>query len=252
MRRDRRHVIVSTAIVILVGCAGDERACTAIGAPPTVTLNVAEVLAQRDMPMRVTVCVGSTCHTFPRRTGVRDGFVQVDEPTIKDDGQVTVRLVIETHSGEIVYREERHGAVGADATERAGVRPDQVRGGARGDRSGTGSGLSDPASRNRQQVDGGSQAIDAYDSVWTSNEARSAPSTRITWSWVDEPSTTASHEPSGDHTGAPRPSQLGYVQTSSDREPEPVVASIASSPDPATLTLDRPAGDHLGPIVCGQ
>jgi hypothetical protein len=104
VRRDRRHVLVSTAIVILVGCAGDERACTAIGAPPTVSVEVAQVLAQRDVPMHVTVCVGSTCHTVPRRTRIRDGFVQVDEPTVDDEGPVEVRVILETRSGEVLYR----------------------------------------------------------------------------------------------------------------------------------------------------
>jgi hypothetical protein len=101
---DRVLAFMAIALVMLAGCAG-ETACTAIGAPSTVSVDVAQVLAQRDVPMRVTVCVGSTCRTFPRRTGVRDGFVEVDDPAIDDEGPVEVRLTVETRPGETVYRE---------------------------------------------------------------------------------------------------------------------------------------------------
>lgn len=94
----------SVALVWLVGCAG-ETACTAIGAPPTVTVDVAKILARRDVPMRVTVCVGSRCRTAPRRTEVRDGSVRVNDPTIENEGPVEVSLVVATHAGGVVYRE---------------------------------------------------------------------------------------------------------------------------------------------------
>ncbi|MEO8475635.1 MAG: hypothetical protein ABI572_01135 [Actinomycetota bacterium] len=103
-RRVTGDSVLAIALVMLAGCVS-EPVCTAVGAPSTLTVDVAEVLAQRDVPMRVTVCVRTTCHSAPRRTGVRDGFVEVDEPTIEDEGPVEVRVILETRSGEVVYRE---------------------------------------------------------------------------------------------------------------------------------------------------
>jgi hypothetical protein len=103
-RTDRVRAFMAIALVMLAGCAS-ESVCPAVGAPSTVTVDVTEVLAQRDVPMRVTVCVRSTCHSGPRRTGVRDGFVEVDDATIDDEEPVEVRVILETRSGEVVYRE---------------------------------------------------------------------------------------------------------------------------------------------------
>ena len=105
-REERTRVLVamSVALMILVGCS-EQKECTAIGYPPTLSVDVAQILAQRDEPMRVTVCVGSRCRTATRRTGVRDGAVLLYRPRMDDEGPVEVGVVVETHPGVVIYQE---------------------------------------------------------------------------------------------------------------------------------------------------
>jgi hypothetical protein len=91
---------------VITGCS-QEQACTAIGAPPTIGVDVSRILAERAGPVRVRLCVGSRCDTTWKSDGRRLDYVSVNDGTIDDAGPVRVDLMIETGSGERIYEVEQ-------------------------------------------------------------------------------------------------------------------------------------------------
>jgi hypothetical protein len=88
-------------LVALTGCRG--KACSDVGAPPTIGVDVGRVLADEHGPVRARLCVEDTCDSTSRPNGQRLGVLYVDEPSIEDEGPVTVQLVIESGSGETIF-----------------------------------------------------------------------------------------------------------------------------------------------------
>jgi hypothetical protein len=77
--------------------------CTAIGAGPTVTVDVRRILADMRGPVRVHLRVSATCNSTSKRDGRQLDAVFVDDPSIHDSGPVLVRLSIESGSGKVIH-----------------------------------------------------------------------------------------------------------------------------------------------------
>lgn len=88
---------------VMMGCGRGVRSCTAIGAGPTITVDVRQILADVRGSVRVRLCVEATCTATSNRNGRQVDAVFLDDPSIHDAGPVLVRLSIESGSGEAIY-----------------------------------------------------------------------------------------------------------------------------------------------------
>lgn len=93
--------LVLVLLVTLAGCRAQD--CSVVGAPPTIAVDVGRVLAEEQGPVRARLCVENTCDSTSKPNGQRLGFLFVDEPSIDDEGPVTVELVIESDSGATIF-----------------------------------------------------------------------------------------------------------------------------------------------------
>ena len=89
------------ACVTLVSCAGGD--CTTIGAPSTITVDLTRAVAGLEGPVRARLCVGDVCRSRWRADPAQLVWLDVDDPSIADEGPVDVSLVIESGTGEVVF-----------------------------------------------------------------------------------------------------------------------------------------------------
>jgi len=97
--------LVLVLLVALTGCQA--QACSDVGAPPTISVDVGRVLADEHGPVRARLCVEETCDSTSTPNGQRLGVLYVDEPSIGDEGPVSVELVIEAGSGQTIFEGSR-------------------------------------------------------------------------------------------------------------------------------------------------
>jgi len=95
------RLITVIGLSVMMGCGRGVQTCTAIGAGPTITIDVRRILADVRGPVRVRLCVEATCTSTSKRDGRRLDAVFVDDPSIHDSGPVLVTLSIEG-SGELI------------------------------------------------------------------------------------------------------------------------------------------------------
>jgi hypothetical protein len=88
---------------VMMGCGRAVQTRTAIGAGPTITIDVRQILADVRGPVRVHLCVSATCNSMSKRDGRQLDAVFLDDPSIHDSGPVLVGLSIESRSGEVIY-----------------------------------------------------------------------------------------------------------------------------------------------------
>ena len=79
------------------------KTCTAIGARPTITIDVVGILADVRGPVSVHPCVWAACNSTSKRDGRQLDAVFLDDPSIHDSGPVLVGLSIESGSREVIY-----------------------------------------------------------------------------------------------------------------------------------------------------
>ena len=89
------------ACATLVSCVGAD--CTSIGAPSTITVDLTGAVAELDGPARARLCVGDVCRSRWRADAAQLVWLDVDDPSIDDEGPVDVSLVIESGAGDVVF-----------------------------------------------------------------------------------------------------------------------------------------------------
>ena len=92
------------ACVTLLACVGGD--CTTIGAPSTITVDLTGAVAGLDGPVRARLCVGDVCRSRWRADAAQLVWLDVDDPSIDDEGPVDVSLVIESGAGEAVFESD--------------------------------------------------------------------------------------------------------------------------------------------------
>jgi hypothetical protein len=97
------QLISVIGLSVMMGCGRGVRSCTAIGAGPTITVDVRRILADVRGPVRVRLCVEANCNATSKRNGRQLDAVYLDDPSIHDAGPVLVGLSIESGSGEAIY-----------------------------------------------------------------------------------------------------------------------------------------------------
>jgi hypothetical protein len=95
------YALFLVLIVALTSC--QTQTCSDVGAPSTIGVDVGRVLADVHGPVRARLCVEDTCDSTSKPNGQHLGVLYVDEPSIDDEGPVTVELVIESGSGETIF-----------------------------------------------------------------------------------------------------------------------------------------------------
>jgi hypothetical protein len=91
--------------VAFTGCQTHD--CSDVGGPPTIGVDVGRVLADEHGPVSARLCVEDTCGSTSKPNGQRLGVLYVDEPSIENEGPVTVKLVIDSGSGETIFEGTR-------------------------------------------------------------------------------------------------------------------------------------------------
>jgi hypothetical protein len=97
------QLISVVGLSVMMGCGRGVQTCTAIGAGPTITIDVRRILADVRGPVRVHLCVSATCNSTSKPDGRQLDAVFLDDPSIQDSGPVLVGLSIEGGSGEVIY-----------------------------------------------------------------------------------------------------------------------------------------------------
>ena len=97
------QLISVIGLSLMMGCGRGVQSCTAIGAGPTISIDVPGILANVRGPVRVHLCVSATCNSTTKRDGRQLDAVFLDDPSIHDSGPVLVGLSIERGSGEVIY-----------------------------------------------------------------------------------------------------------------------------------------------------
>jgi hypothetical protein len=96
------QLISVIGLSVMMGCGRGVQTCTAIGAGLTITIDVRRILADVRGPVRVHLCVSTTCNSTSKQDGRQLDAVFVDDPSIQDSGPVLFALLIEG-SGEVIY-----------------------------------------------------------------------------------------------------------------------------------------------------
>ncbi len=99
-------------LVPLVMTVCGTRVCTAVGGVSGIYVDVSRILEAQSGPVHARLCVEATCKSTSSPNGRSVDFINVDDPSLDDEGPVHVVLTIETESGDPIFTNEADVALG--------------------------------------------------------------------------------------------------------------------------------------------